>query len=224
NFAYMKGIISIIVAMVALGVASCGKNADEGYSVVCRLDAGVQADSVTIYEYSTEYGAARVLAKHCVDARNRSLTITGHTDRPAVAFIRIGNNFMSRCTYFILENGKTDIRIGNGYVNIEGARLNREYFRAFAERWGMVNRQKSLRKNYDLMVKNGAITDSIDREFELAHKQCCDSLQRLYARTLSLDPVVAQTFWCQFGNEMNLTPELESKLKRDSLLYKFIAK
>ena len=74
------------------------------------------------------------------------------------------------------------------------------------------------------MAKKGEINDSIDREFELAHKLCCDSLQRLYARTLQLDPVVAQTFWCQFGNEMNLTPELQSKLKPDSLLYGFIEK
>ena len=220
----MKGISTILIAITAITIASCGKNDHQGYSISCTIYAGVSADSVTVYEYSTDYGAVRVLGKHSMANGSRSFTIKGETDTHATAFVRIDNNFLSNCTFFILENGNIDIRIGNGYVNVVGQQLNSEYFKAFAERWGMVNRRKSLHRKYVAMAKKGEINDSIDREFELAHKLCCDSLQRLYARTLQLDPVVAQTFWCQFGNEMNLTPELQSKLKPDSLLYGFIEK
>ena len=212
----------ILIAIISIAAYSCGNKSDEGYCVVCTIDAGMKADSVSIYEYCQEYGAARLLCTQSIATGGASLTLKGYTDRPSTAFVQVGNSVYKHCVFFILENGKTEVNIGNGFLHISGTKLNKEYFKVFAERWNIKNERKKLRQKYNALMARGEITDSIDNRFEMADKQWCDSLQRLYARSMQLNPVVAQTVWSQFGNEMNINETIKGKMKPDSILNKFV--
>ena len=129
---------------------------------------------------------------------------------------------MRERVYFILENDDIELSIGNGFLNIRGGELNDAYFKVFAERRGIVNRRKSLRRGYDEAVKNDAITDSLDKAYFSADKLLADSLQRLYSRTLNMNNIVTSAVWCQFGNEFNESEQLKKKLAKDSLLHNFV--
>ena len=191
----MKALITLIVAVA---LAACGKQAEPGYRITCTLGDDVKADSMAIYAYSEDYRASRLLGSHKVSAHSRILTLEGTTDEPTVAFVRAGN----RTTYFILENGNIDITIGSNTVGLRGTQLNADYYKVFAERCGIMNLRKSLRKKYDAMVAGGEITDSIDRQFEAAYKHTVDSLRRLHTRASHLHPVVAKAVWYQYSHDL----------------------
>ena len=215
-------VVAKIIIGVSLFAASCSEQEDLGYRIDCRIDSGVEADSVKVYCYDEGYRALRLLGAHSIASEGRIVKLKGRIDAPSIAFVEIHNNFMRERVYFILENDDIELSIGNGFLNIRGGELNNAYFKVFAERRGIVNRRKSLRRGYDEAVKNDAITDSLDKAYFSADKLLADSLQRLYSRTLNMNNIVTSAVWCQFGNEFNESEQLKKKLAKDSLLHNFV--
>ena len=207
---------------LALLMGSCARNETESYKINCRVDAGVYADSVRVYQLEEDYNAVRMLGEWGNKADGSEMTLSGSVDVPRVAFVSLDSHIGKSVVYFIIENADINLRIGNGYLNMEGGRLCKDYFGIFAERRGVVNKRKTLRKRYMELVAANAVTDSIDRAFADADKALADSLQRLYRRAVDAHDVVATAVWCQYGNEMNLTPVLNDRLKPDSLFSKML--
>lgn len=200
---------------------SCSDNAGKGYRIVCNVSKDVEADSIMLFEYEDDYDAVRLCGTQHIN-QNRSAIFNGRVNKPKVAYIQLGKFSFAGRYYFIMDNNDITIRIGNGHLKIQGGELNNEYFEAFAERRGIINKKNSLLRQYKKLAADSAITDSIDRQFQLSHQQLSDSLQRLYRRVLMRNDLVSAVMWTQYGNEVSVTDDVKNAMMERPDIYKLV--
>lgn len=213
---YVAAIFCIVAVM-----SGCSSNAGSGYRIVCNVAKDVDADSVMFFEYEDDYDAVRLCGVQKIN-QNRSAVFEGSVNKPKVAYIQLGKSSFAGRYYFIVDNNEIMVRIGNGHLKIKGGELNDEYFEAFAERRGIINKKNVQMRQYKKLVADSAITDSIDKQFVLSHQQLSDSLQRLYRKVLLRNDLVSAIIWTQFGNEVTTTDDIMKAISEHPNIYKLV--
>lgn len=212
----------ILLFCVFAALCGCTNSLNNGYHLLCNVSKDVRADSIMLFEYEDDYDELRLCGSQHLN-QNRSTMFEGEINKPKIAFVQLNkSSFAGGKYYFILESGQILIRVGNGHLKITGGKLNEEYFEAFAERRGIINKKNSLRKKYRKLVADSAVTDSIDNVFRDANKQLSDSMQRLYRKVLLRGDLVSTVIWTQYGNEVTLTEELKKNIKNHPDVYKLV--
>lgn len=187
---------------------ACSEQDSNSYQVVCHIDKSIRVDTVVMYQYEDDYNSLRICGKVPV-SRGATVEFSGSVNKPKIAFVTLDEYDWSERVYFVLENNRIVIRIGNGHLSIKGGERNDDYFKVFAERRGILNQEKSLRNRYMKMASSKALTASEDSLMLVEHKQLSDSLQRFYRQVMSRNDMVSEMMWSQFGNEITMTAEMK---------------
>ncbi len=175
-------------------------SSETGFTVTCRLDGKIHHDSATLLLLEDAYHKLRV----CGNAHDNkgTFTFTGQTEGEKVALIRWDND-TTKPFLFVLEPGKTDIRISPNSWVISGGRQNTEYQKFVNWRNSIMNARAATWQEYLKMAADSSLKRDDELRMVRQDSLLNDSLQRMTVERINRGDAVGRILRERYGNQLD---------------------
>lgn len=185
---------SILLIAVGLMLTCCERRADSdgAFEVTVTLHGGrILTDSATLVMIDDDYDLKRVLGG--APLQDSSFTFAGHNREPRIAYIDFETDSLPCQFYFILEPGKTEIKLSPGHWVICTTGPKTLAFLSFLNKYQRVECQReALWERYRQMASDSSLTWNKEREVVRTDSMLQDSLQRITVDRINRGDLVSR--------------------------------
>ena len=183
----MKQIMSIglltMVLLTLLTLPGCDNRHNSiAFEVVCDITPdSLAGDSVRLFVVDDNY--QHLMRLGCLAPRKGHCVFTGQTLGTHVAMVTIDST--ATPYYFVLQPGKTQLKIDTLGCVIAGGKLNEQYMSFVKLHRQLTQQRTQLHEQYVLLADSGVLTLKQEKDMAVRDSLLADSLQHITVRFIN---------------------------------------